>query len=79
MGKNRYWTKEEIEFLQDKWGSMNVKTIAKNLNRSVDAVMLKKNRLGLGRFTESGDYRSRLSALNSDRALLIFGTQWPVL
>lgn len=56
MGKNRYWTKEEIEFLQDKWGSMNVKTIAKNLNRSVDAVMLKKNRLGLGRFTESGDY-----------------------
>lgn len=48
MGKNRGWTEEEIQYLEDRWGSVSIKGIAKNIDRSVNAVKLKANRLGLG-------------------------------
>lgn len=50
------WTKEEEEYLIDKWGTLSVKTIAKNLGRSENAIVVRKNRLGLGAFLESGEY-----------------------
>ncbi|WP_156290759.1 hypothetical protein [Oceanobacillus salinisoli] len=46
MGK--FWTQEELDFLEDKWGVFNRETIAKKLGRSSNAVMLKAQRMGLG-------------------------------
>ena len=42
------WTPEEEAYLQDKWGTLSVSTIAKNLGRSIDAVVVKSQRLRLG-------------------------------
>lgn len=56
MGLNRNWTKQEEEYLAENWGTLSVGTIAKNLNRSENAVVVRKCRLGLGSFLESGDY-----------------------
>ena len=56
MGQERNWTKQEEEYLIEKWGTLSVKTIAKNLGRSENAIVLRKCRLGLGAFLESGEY-----------------------
>jgi len=56
MGAGRAWTAEEIEYLNEKWGTASITRIAKVLNRSKNAVIVKKNRLKLGAFLESGDY-----------------------
>lgn len=56
MGLNRNWTKQEEEYLVENWGTLSVGTIAKNLNRSENAVVVRKCRLGLGAFLESGEY-----------------------
>ena len=56
MGLRRNWTKQEEEYLIENWGTLSVGTIAKNLNRSENAVVVRKCRLGLGSFLESGDY-----------------------
>lgn len=56
MGQARNWTKEEEEYLIEKWGTVSIKQIAKKLNRTENAVVLKKQRLGLGAFLESGEY-----------------------
>ena len=50
------WTKEEELYLAEKWGELSVEKIALNLKRSITAVLLKKNRLKLGKFLENGDY-----------------------
>lgn len=56
MGKNGNWTKEEEEYLREKWGTVSVKHIAKQLNRTEGGVINKKTRLGLGSFLEHGEY-----------------------
>ena len=56
MGIGRNWTKEEEQYLEDNWGILSVKTIAKNLNRSDNAIIVRKNKLGLGSFLDNGDY-----------------------
>ena len=56
MGAGRKWTQEECDYLQDKWGTVSLKTIAKKLNRSENAVLIKVSRLGLGAFLDSGEY-----------------------
>ena len=56
MGRNRNWTKQEEEYLIEKWGTISVKTIAKKLGRSENAILIRKTRLGLGAFLESGEY-----------------------
>lgn len=56
MGQARNWTNEEKQYLQDNWGIKSKQTIAKNLNRSLNAIDVMKNRLGLGAFLENGDY-----------------------
>ena len=58
MGQARNWTKQEEEYLIEKWGTVSVKAIAKALNRSETAVIVRKDRLGLGAFLESGEYVS---------------------
>lgn len=56
MRQFRSWTEEEKQYLQDNWGLLSKKTIAKNLNRSLNAIEVMKNKLGLGAFLENGDY-----------------------
>lgn len=56
MGQARNWTEEEKQYLQDNWGALSKKTIAKNLGRSLNAIEVMKNRLCLGAFLENGDY-----------------------
>ena len=52
----RNWSEEEHEYLRESWGHMTVGGIAKHLNRSVNAVMVRANRLGLGPYLDSGEY-----------------------
>lgn len=42
------WTDEDIMYLEDKWGVLSRASIARNLKRTVLAVQLKAQRLGLG-------------------------------
>ncbi|MDU6263766.1 MAG: hypothetical protein E6600_04620 [Anaerocolumna aminovalerica] len=52
----RKWTQEDSDYLSDKWGTVSLKSIAKKLNRTENAILLKVQRLGLGAFLESGEY-----------------------
>ena len=54
MGK--WWSNEEIEFLEDNWGYKSIPVIAKSLNRTINAVKVKAVRLGLGDHLDSGNY-----------------------
>ena len=56
LGIGRSWTPEEESYLEDKWGTISIKGIAKSLNRSENAVIVRSQRMGLGAFLESGDY-----------------------
>lgn len=56
MGQERNWTKEEIEYLSDNYGQLSYGTLAKNLNRSCNAINIKARKLNLGAFLECGDY-----------------------
>lgn len=58
MGQGRNWTEEEYRYLEDSWGTLSSKTIAKNLGRSENAVIVKVTRLRLGAFLEAGEYVS---------------------
>ncbi|KEI87577.1 hypothetical protein N492_11505 [Clostridium botulinum B2 267] len=46
--KRRDYTKEELIYLEEKWGAKSVKSIAKKLNRSEWAVRMKAYKMGLG-------------------------------
>ncbi|MCH5201543.1 MAG: hypothetical protein J1F60_11365, partial [Oscillospiraceae bacterium] len=54
MGAGKGWKTEELEYLQDNWGTVSIPGIAKHLGRSIDAVKLKAQRIGLGRHLHSG-------------------------
>ena len=56
MSKRPRWTAEEEEYLAENWGTLAIPTLARNLGRSEDAVVIRARRLGLGRFLDSGDY-----------------------
>lgn len=56
MGLNRNWTKKEESYLIENWGTISVKTMAKNLRRSENAILVRKCRLGLGAFLKNGEY-----------------------
>lgn len=56
MGIGKNWTKQEDEYLAENWGTVSVATLAKNLGRSENAIIVRKDRLKLGAFLESGDY-----------------------
>jgi hypothetical protein len=56
MGLGRGWTDEEEALLSDMWGEKTIGTISRRLGRTRNAVIVRKNRLGLGAFTQCGDY-----------------------
>ena len=56
MGIGRTWTLQEERYLQENWGTLSVETLAKNLERSENAVIVRKCKLGLGAFLDNGDY-----------------------
>ena len=50
------WTPEEEDYLSDRWGTISIPAIAKHLGRSVNAVKVRAQRMGLGAVLMSGDY-----------------------
>lgn len=52
----RNWTKEEVEYLQDNWGDKSITAIAKYLDRSINSVKVRAQRIGLKRHIHAGDY-----------------------
>lgn len=50
------WPKEQVDYLEEKWGVISIPQIAKHLGRSVNAIKLKAQRIGLGRHIHSGEY-----------------------
>lgn len=55
MDKRKKWTQEELDFLEEKWGVLSKKLIAKKLNRSLNSVIVKAVRLGLGGYINARD------------------------
>jgi len=53
---SRPWKKEEEEYLEEKWGYSSVPSIAKQLNRTPNAIIVRAQRLGLGPALMNGDY-----------------------
>lgn len=56
LGRAKNWTDEEVNYLEDSWGAKSIPAIANKLNRSVEGVKLKAQRLGLTRHIHNGDY-----------------------
>lgn len=54
--RNRVWTTEELEYLEDSWGEVTPDTIAKNLGRTVNAVIVKSKVLHLGSYLANSEY-----------------------
>jgi len=50
------WTKEEVEYMQDVWGSTSIPRIAKKLGKTINAVKNKAYTVGLQCHIHSGDY-----------------------
>lgn len=61
---SRKWSKEEVEYLQDKWGIDSIKNMAKKFNRTESAIVNKARRLKLGAYLENGDYITFNELLN---------------
>ena len=53
---HKKWTPEEEDYLTEHWGHSSVKALAEKLGRSEDAIVCRKNILGLGAFLDSGEY-----------------------
>lgn len=60
--KKKQWTKAEENYLQDKWGTVSIKGMAKVLGRSENAVVVRAQRLGCGAHL-AGDTRVSLHQL----------------
>ena len=56
MGLGKSWTPAEEAYLAENWGTVSIDGICKHLNRTKAAIMIRVQRLGLGKFLESGDY-----------------------
>ena len=50
----RFWTIEEVEYLQDKWGQIETVKICKHLNRTYASVKAKVKKIGLGPARQAG-------------------------
>lgn len=60
--KKKQWTEKEEAYLQDKWGTVSIKGLAKALGRSENAVVVRAQRLGCGAHL-AGDTRISLHQL----------------
>lgn len=54
--KKRRWSEEEVEYLKENWGKYSVYNISKKVNKTIESVCSKANRLGLGRQVEYQGY-----------------------
>ena len=52
----RTWTKEEVNYLEDRWGEISIPGIAKHLNRSIASIKTKAYKIGLTRHIHNGEY-----------------------
>lgn len=52
----RIWTEEDINYLEEKWGSVSVDIIAKKLNRTIVSVRKKASALKLGKWIDNIQY-----------------------
>ena len=52
----RVWKDNEVEYLQENWGCMGYKQLAKKLNRTPSAIINKSTKLGLNGITSVSDY-----------------------
>lgn len=50
------WSESELDYLEEKWGNISIPTIANHLGKSLNAIILKARRLGLGRHIHGGEY-----------------------
>lgn len=59
-GSNQHkpWSAEDEQYLQENWGKFSIPAIGKKLGRSVNAVKVRAQRLGLGAVLMGGDYIS---------------------
>ena len=53
---NRFWTDEELKYLDENWGYTSLKSMSAYLNRTVNAILYKARRLHYPEYTHSGDY-----------------------
>lgn len=51
----KIWSNQDINLLKDNWGNNSIRWLAKKLNRSESAVIVKAQRLGLSSFGQSGE------------------------
>lgn len=58
MARGKNWTAEDLEWLQENWGSRSIPFIAERLNRSEAAIKVKAARLSLGPALMGGDWVS---------------------
>lgn len=56
MSGGKKWSAEEERYLRDVWGTMTIPGIARHLGRTVTAIKIRAQRLGLGNMLECGDY-----------------------
>lgn len=54
--KKTRWTEDEKNYLAEHYGEMSIKSLARNLSRSENAINVMRYKLRLGRFLENGDY-----------------------
>lgn len=55
----RRWSNEELELLEDLTEKYPLDTVARKLGRSVNAVFLKRQRMGIGGYRENTDMLTR--------------------
>lgn len=55
----RKWTEDELEILEEYTGKTSLSLLAKRLNRSENAVFLKRQRMGIGGYLKNTDMLSR--------------------
>lgn len=55
MGKKPNWTPEEKEYFEKWYGKMPLPKLSKKLGRSMNALIVMRQRMGLGAFLEAGD------------------------
>lgn len=68
------WTKDEIKFLEEKYGILSFKTIGKRLGRTPEAIQVKAKRMKLGGIFNTSEYltASELArSLNVDNKAII--------
>lgn len=61
------WSEKEIDYLNSMWGRYNLNVLAKKLNRTVEAVKLKSERLGLGGGLKAQDAITKADIKRIDR------------